>query len=339
MPSARLITGIRNMNENFANEFCKKGRKRSISAVWSDEGETLHGATENANAITLEELVEPYPELRDIVVSEEYKCPKPTAFDTDSIVENIDQTFRRNRGPELGTFSGTILAITFKEQSEKWEPLDLVHVSKAVLIVHDYAHRILTHICPDEAMRTQLWETLLGEKFHDAYVHALEDARLLLHIERSGTPSTYNHYFNSELQKRRNDRSSKALKEQAMALYTSNQKDAQAVQSVAISTLKNLITDKDNVQQVREDILDILVSYYKVARKRFVDIICMQVIGYFLLESENSPLRIFTPELVMELSDEQLEIIAGERPETKELRDRLEAEIKNLEKALKILQG
>jgi hypothetical protein len=103
--------------------------------------------------------------------------------------------------------------------------------------------------------------------------------------------------------------------------------------------MPNLVVNKDNAQQVREDILDILTSYYKVSRKRFVDVICRQVISHFLLEGDGSPLKIFSPELFLGLDDDQLEMIAGEDVETKHQRSMLESEIKNLEAAMKVLRG
>jgi hypothetical protein len=43
-----------------------------------------------------------------------------------------------------------------------------------------------------------------------------------------------------------------------------------SVDYIAVSKLKGHAVDKDNAQQVREDILDALSSYNKVLRKRFV---------------------------------------------------------------------
>jgi hypothetical protein len=38
-----------------------------------------------------------------------------------------------------------------------------------------------------------------------------------------------------------------------------------------------------NIEHAVQDLHDILRSYYKVARKRFVDNICMQAAGYLLI--------------------------------------------------------
>jgi hypothetical protein len=99
-----------------------------------------------------------------------------------------------------------------------------------------------------------------------------------------------------------------------------------------------MVVSKGNAQQTREDVLDVLTSYYKVSRKRLVDNICMQVIGYYLLEGDKSPLKIFSSELVMGFDGDQLELIAGEDMETKNQRSTLESGIRELEAAIKVLR-
>lgn len=339
-PGLKLITAITKSNERFANEFWKNGHKRCLSPNSNDEGEKTYELNENEN-MRLGELVHAYPELHDVIETEDYCCPTPTAFNDDPIMDHIERVYESNRGPELGSFSGAILSITFKEQSEKWESLVLNHISNSIALVHDYIAQLLTRICADKQVRNQLWETLLVEDLKKAYSRAMNHARFLLRVERYVTPSTYNHYFNSEVQKKRQDRIAAAIAAETKT-YDEHEPAfirSASVKAVPISRLKRLTVDKDNTQQIREDILDVLDSYYKVSRKRFVDVVCRQVIGYFLLEGEESPLKLFTSDLVMGLSDDRLEIIAGEDAETKGWRALLESEIENLEAAMKVLRG
>ena len=60
------------------------------------------------------------------------------------------------------------------------------------------------------------------------------------------------------------------------------------------------------------DIHDILKSYYKVARKRFVDNVCMQGTDCPLVTGPDTPLHVFSPQIIVELSAERLEAVAGE---------------------------
>ena len=84
------------------------------------------------------------------------------------------------------------------------------------------------------------------------------------------------------------------------------------------------------------DLHDILHAYYKVARKRFVDAVCMQASDYFLVNGQDAPIKVFSPKFVSELTDEQLETIAGEEMGAKRKRDDLSRKIENLEAGRKI---
>ncbi|KAG7118168.1 hypothetical protein HYQ45_015525 [Verticillium longisporum] len=105
-----------------------------------------------------------------------------------------------------------------------------------------------------------------------------------------------------------------------------------------LKVLSQITTHKSNSQQVYEDIHDILQSYYKVARKRFVDVVCQQSILYYLLDVKDGPLNIFTPELVSELDDKKLNAVAGEDFLTRNNRDQLVREVDNYKKAAAVLE-
>lgn len=92
-----------------------------------------------------------------------------------------------------------------------------------------------------------------------------------------------------------------------------------------------------NVEYLVRDIHDILKSYYKVARKRFVDNVCIQASDYHLVTGPETPLKLFSPTFVSHLSPEQLEQIAGEDVAVKSRREALKKEIKDLEAGKKIL--
>ena len=92
-----------------------------------------------------------------------------------------------------------------------------------------------------------------------------------------------------------------------------------------------------NVDHVVQDIHDILKSYYKVARKRFVDNICMHTADYHLITGPDTPLKLFSPEFIVSMTPEQIEEIAGEDAILKRRRLALKKEIQELEAGRKIL--
>jgi hypothetical protein len=92
-----------------------------------------------------------------------------------------------------------------------------------------------------------------------------------------------------------------------------------------------------NISHVVQSIHDILKSYYKVARKRFADNLCMQAADFYLVTGPSSPLKLFSPNFVSGLTKQQLEDIAGEDAVLKRKRAALERTIKNLDAGRKVL--
>ncbi|KAL8632216.1 hypothetical protein Q9189_002005 [Teloschistes chrysophthalmus] len=82
---------------------------------------------------------------------------------------------------------------------------------------------------------------------------------------------------------------------------------------------------------------DILKSYYKVARKRFVDNVIMQAADRHLIRGKDAAVKVFSPSFVSDLTTEQMERIAGEDVLTKRKRADLTREVQNLKRANKLL--
>ncbi|GKT52015.1 interferon-induced GTP-binding protein Mx1 [Colletotrichum spaethianum] len=330
LPDLKLITKIMKLNEVFSNVFWKRGHKQHFGPTWDDEGEDSFGRT--IDQLPFEINLARYSELGCIICTDDYQCPKPLKG---PIMSHIEEVFESSRGPELGTFGGTILATVFEEQSEKWEQLVLSHVSNAIALVHEYIFQLLTELCPEKQVRDNLWDNLLLDRLVNSYQRAMSHSRFLLDIERGGTPNTFNHYFNANLQKKRCERMTKTFN----AMTIDSPWGEENERYVPMSKIGQHAVNKDNGQQVCEDIVDTLMSYYKVSRKRFVDVVCQQVIFHLLLEGGGSPLKVFGPELIMNLDHDKLEQIAGEDAESKHQRQALKREVASFEEALKVLRS
>ena len=92
-----------------------------------------------------------------------------------------------------------------------------------------------------------------------------------------------------------------------------------------------------NTDYTIRDLHDILKSYYKVARKRFVDVVCMQAADHHLVSGPDAPVQLFSPSFVCRLKADQLERIAGEDGSTKRKRQELTREIESLTNGKRIL--
>jgi hypothetical protein len=79
------------------------------------------------------------------------------------------------------------------------------------------------------------------------------------------------------------------------------------------------------------------LAYYKVARKRFVDAICLQAVDHFLVSGKISPLWIFSPHFIGKMSDAELHQITGDEDEAIRRRNLLETELGSLKAGEEIL--
>ncbi|KLU91201.1 hypothetical protein MAPG_09723 [Magnaporthiopsis poae ATCC 64411] len=366
----KLITKILKLNDSFSNLFAVHGHKYRFDRPAKDAREDYENAesdgSENSDCdsdnqdhdakespletqdegIKRDDIVRATTVFKDCIKiyekhsdefvpldtvcdSIDFFCPAPLES---GIMKVIEQVYDTSRGPELGTFGGGVFTTVFRKQSENWEPLTLAYASKAIVLVHDFISRLLHTLCPDADTREQVYQQLLVDKLLETYKRAMDHARFLLNVERFSRPMTVNHYFNATQQSSRGERLFGQLEK--IAFKT---EDGSSV--VKVNAMKHCATDKENAQQVREDILDTLISYYKIARKRLVDVVCLHVVYHYLLESPESPLHIFSPALVMGLDDEQLAAVAGEAAETTRRRQALAREIESLELGVRILRS
>ncbi|KAL2193820.1 interferon-induced GTP-binding protein Mx1 [Corynascus similis CBS 632.67] len=321
-PDMRLITRIMESNEAFATKFSMRGHNQHFEK--KHDGSAPSGKGEPGSS--------PFPELNDILLNHDYVCAKPQH----NIMDCIKEVYRSSRGPELGTFGGSLLSMAFKVQTEKWEGLVHSHTSAAIVLVHAFIVKTLMEVCPDERTRTELWDTLLLEKLQGAYKKAMDHANFLLDVERNGKPVTLNNYFSDRLDHARGDRYQVCIKKMATALQQRNEPGWWLSQTALD---KVALPKSGNVNHVCKDVHDILQSYYNVSRKRFVDVICQYVVYHFLLDSEGSPLRLFDTKLVLNLSEEKLDAIAGEDATVVVERERLGQEVKGLKAAINILRS
>lgn len=238
-----------------------------------------------------------------------------------------------------------MLASVFTKITTKWEPLVLAHASKAIVVVHDFIRKLLDELCVDKTVRDHMWDVLLRDELRDRYRAVMAHAQFLLHIERNGLPVTFNHYFNSTVQKMRHARLVRRLKQHSQTMksvsYVQNgvHYDDDMLEYVAVKDFESMTVDMDNSDHVCEDLLDTVESYYKVARKRFVDTFCQHIVYHMLLVGPDSPLKILSPGLVLQLTADQLAAIASEDAITRNQRQVLGRQLESLEEAIKVLRS
>ncbi|KAK3491875.1 P-loop containing nucleoside triphosphate hydrolase protein [Neurospora crassa] len=326
-PPLKLITKIIELNEGFSNAIWKKGQ------TWNFKGKTTE-KDNGAEAAYIKLINEAFDWASTFPELLEYRHPNIVSFKNpqNNIMAFIGECYSASRGPELGSFGGSVLTMAFQAQATSWDEAATRHVKGAVLVIHRFLYTLLEVLVADQRMREELWSSLQDDLLK-GYRRACDHAKFVINTELNGRPVTYNHYFNDNLQRARLGRQRSIL--QGLDANGPNTKvDLSKVQALMTSAVEN----KSNAEQVKEDIHDILKSYYKVARKRFVDNICQQAINHFLLDGDQSPVKIFTANWVAKLNDRQLNSIASEDATTTTARQRLETEIEGLKKALEVLR-
>ena len=251
-------------------------------------------------------------------------------------MEWVTYKYKRSKGFEIGTINSSLMPSLFAEQSRAWGFYAQNHVTKVIRKIHHFNHEVLRYCCKEDALCVRLWDKLL-QALLPSYEKALQEASFLVEVERDGNLITLNHYFAENVRKAREAR----LKSQLEAL-NSWQTDAlhTGEPSEPLLRLKDILgVVKSNDDHTIQDLHDTLKSYYKVARKRFVDAVCLQAVDHFLVSGKTSPLWIFSPDFIGKMSDTELHQIAGDEDETIRRRNTLETELSSLRAGEEILDS
>ncbi|KAI1805267.1 P-loop containing nucleoside triphosphate hydrolase protein [Daldinia bambusicola] len=342
----RLITRVVEANEVYSDTMLTHGHTRPFSSDSTSDEKSISGISVLIDSVNRTRRVPEaddgtYPELEEIF--DDSLEVVESISDEDDIMVYIAKVYRDSRGQDLGTFGIALVSTMFKEQSKKWKNITLYYVKRVIWIVHHFIFEAIKESCPDERVRDELWNGLLLEELQNAYREAISHMMFLLEVEHEGPPLTLNHYFNDALQRAQSGRLVDALKEleAERTVNVTDGKKNHVEKGIFLNDaqMHNLTFNMANSEHVQEYMHDILKSYYKVSRKRFVDVVCQQVVNYHLLHGKCSPLKIFNTEMVLELTDEQLDAIAAEDIPVKRRREKLERDISSFQEAWRVLKG
>ncbi|KZL75274.1 Interferon-induced GTP-binding protein Mx2 (dynamin family protein) [Colletotrichum tofieldiae] len=353
----RLVTAVVNTTEQFNTDFDKLARTYLFESETQGEVAVPVEVATPASPVFSEEEDEEDEEDEEEEEEEEddeeedddsLHIPTPGAFaDLDRIIiadwsidlpkkgimKWIEAVHRRSRGLDLGSLSPSILSSVFREQSAKWERIAKQYLSKIILLVHRFILAALEVVCAD----TQVLQSVSSAILNDLcakYEGSMDQATLLVNVERQLKPYTLNHYFNHNQQRSYGSRIMETLRPKARREKSENWGKL----VINLRDVPDAVTNKSNAAHATETIHDTLEAYYEVAYKRFVDNVFSQAVDYKLLSGPESPLRLFSEQWVLCLDPKELLFVAGESRRTRESRERLKKEIQDLEVAMEILR-
>ncbi|KAK6076277.1 dynamin family protein [Seiridium cupressi] len=205
----------------------------------------------------------------------------------------------KTRGRELpGTFNPIIVANLFLEQSGPWEDIIRQHVQKVWRAAKVFLELVVTHIADNSAFKV-----LFQEVFRPALSALLDmmnsKASKLLQPHQNGHPITYNHYLTESIQQVRTER-----RRTKVAKVLQEYLGISPVESAATR-----INTTVNFGELIAALADCITAYYKVALKRFIDDVAVELIEAKLI---SALMDIFSPVFVYKMSPNLVALIAGE---------------------------
>lgn len=214
------------------------------------------------------------------------------------------------------------------------------HVSNAILIVHHFIRTVLEKCCPDGDIREELWVFLLDD-LQKRYRRAVDHVEFLLKVEFEGKSITYDPTFNERLNKLKFAEVEGLGKEVSDMIIDIADEDGSwtPVATKARRLVEKRLGKEDSLISTRQAIHDVLQTFYENARGRFVDVVCQQVIDHFLLHAPDGPLSVFSQDVVIHMTADQLDTIAGEDTLSKDRREKLTNDISKMKQGLKVLRG
>lgn len=196
-PTLRLATQAINRGEAFAKALESHGHVYRFQTKDSSIQNGILELTMHDSADVEVRTVKDDPDIEDLT----HENTSVSAPPGDDIIEWIDELYRESRGFELGTFDAKILGVTLKEQAANWGYLAHGYISDMIALVHNFIVEVLQQVAPSRRVSDGI-RSLLLDDLKKMYRDAINHTQFLLDIELRGTPATYNHYFNENLQKR-----------------------------------------------------------------------------------------------------------------------------------------
>lgn len=346
----RLITHVVNITDVFSAEFRQGAHSREFEEIrpfilsttlektseCGDEENQARMLIDNQRALlekagiddfALQEVVE----LGDII---EPLGPHDIRMPHNDFSAWISEVFLHSRGLDLGTFNANLVSTAFAEQSSKWGEMTKIYMRRVIITLHRFIATVLRSICRDENTRTQVWSAI-HDSLVERYKLAIDQAILLVEVERHKKPYTLNRQFSDALLEARGSRVTELLRPKAR---NDNKGYGKPQWMVNLDDIHNAAEGKSNIEQLQDEIHDILHAYYSVARDRFIDNVFQLAVDYSLLHGPSSPLKVFTQDWVINLESEQLEQIVGESKFAKKHRSKLTKKIGDLSSAMRILK-
>ncbi|KAI0835262.1 P-loop containing nucleoside triphosphate hydrolase protein [Hypoxylon sp. FL0890] len=254
-------------------------------------------------------------------------------------LEDVKDLMVECRGRELpGTFNPLVVGDLFSRQCKPWELI----TQKLVEQIHEAAasnfNKAVSEIC-DENTRSRLMKGHIQPALHRLRQNLKDKVDELLEPHLSIHPITYNDYLTDTVQAIQIERHHHKFDE--LSNGACGQTSDSASTDARVDLKKLLLALKKgtepNVEEYSASLAaDVAAAYYQVALKKFTDDVSVDAIEACLVQ--RLP-EVFCPDVVWELSDEDVERLGSEDENTVKERSELTKKLAILEKGLEDLDA
>ncbi|KAF3177712.1 hypothetical protein EYR41_008654 [Orbilia oligospora] len=265
------------------------------------------------------------------------------------IIEWISKAYHGSRGPELRPLiNNDMVVCLFRDQAKNWRTVTESHIKSVVDVVKEFNSALLTRIITEETVRRRITMRITKEMAH-SIAAAYDLLENLIEDEFGGILQTVDDDYMAALNKSKATRIQfrlmgnlvKEMVSQKIGKISKSEKTPEADvkhssfdPAAALADWLGKATDAfAGKNAVVEDIHDILKAYYPIALRRFIATVNSQVVERKLL-GKDGPLRLFRPDYITVLEDEELNTITREDTQIANLRQELQSRLDRATRAL-----
>ncbi|EPE09308.1 interferon-induced gtp-binding protein mx [Ophiostoma piceae UAMH 11346] len=257
----------------------------------------------------------------------------PLPITRDAYIGEVKTIISKSRGRELpGLFNPLVISDLFREQSKKWA--ELTEGCVATVLGASFATiRAALNASAVADIVDMVFNLYINPAMEKLKLDMKRKALMLNNPQTDGHPITYNHYLTENVQKARNDRLLKRTESLTAELSDSDHYPGGYIRGLIESAVAAV--NEPNMEKVAaSDAIDYMEAYYKVALKRYTDDVAILVVEQGLISKLPG---LFTPDMIYDITDEDVARIAKESEASVVERQRLTAKSELFRKGIQDL--
>ncbi|KAI3390865.1 hypothetical protein diail_8475 [Diaporthe ilicicola] len=255
-------------------------------------------------------------------------------------LKTIKSLMEECRGRELpGTYNPLVVGDLFTRQCKPWQAIS----QNLVEVIHEAAavtfNKLLSELC-DANTKNRLMKRMVQPSLYCLRQDLKNTVAELLEPHMSIHPITYNEYLTEVVQDIQGSRHKRKFDRTATEScgYNTDNAVITADKVPLLKLLQSLLkaTEPNPREYAASLAADVAEAYYKVALKKFVDDVSVNAVETCLIQKLPD---VFSPEVVWDLDDEQIESLGSEDDSTIKTRNELQEKLRVLEGGLKDLDA